>query len=95
MVGPGASVQNVVVGGFKVGKAALEFSNSLVDSSFPILNERPTLTEFTVTKISHTLYSDDGTTTAGEDDDPLYWLRLGTLGAPGRACNAMQCKRLM
>ncbi|MBN2361975.1 MAG: hypothetical protein JXR83_21165, partial [Deltaproteobacteria bacterium] len=70
--------QTEVAGTFSVNRTSLSFSNVRIADNLVIVNQGPANEEFTVRKVEHREFSDQGFTVITEN--PLHWL---TLGEPG------------
>jgi hypothetical protein len=72
-----------VEGSFSLSTDALEFSNVSTQASVYLTNESNQTREFTVKKIRHTYYDDQGFHT--DRDTPLHWLQIGEWGSAVQA----------
>ncbi len=65
-----------LAGTFSLSAERLEMSNTQDTASFRIVNNTPAFLDFTVTKLSHTEFTDEGPVVVTEY--PLHWLLLGS-----------------
>jgi hypothetical protein len=79
---PEGSAQEVS-GSFTLSQESLEFTNVATQASLSLVNEGTETLEFTVRKIRHTYYDDQGFHT--DKDTPLHWMSIGEWGSAVQA----------
>lgn len=65
-----------VAGSFSLSQRSVDLSSLVDGGSFVITNHAPTALDFTITKVSHTEFTDEGITIVRES--PLSWVLLGS-----------------
>jgi hypothetical protein len=74
----GSFAQLAVLGDYKIDDNALDFTSVDTGSSFTITNSSPVFQTFTISKLEHVEYEQDGLDII--ETNPLPWLRMGVSG---------------
>ncbi|HUT78440.1 MAG TPA: hypothetical protein VM285_12180, partial [Polyangia bacterium] len=65
-----------MLGTFNIDKTFLEFTSLVLEHEVLLTNNLPEPVVYSVTKVQHTEYSDEGETVV--ETDPLHWIEIGT-----------------